>query len=77
MGTAYMPVVIHKDGTVKADLEFSQTPSEEVRDAIEHAVNKWKYKPYLVDGQPVEVGITIPYALGGKKFVPSYEKAKQ
>jgi hypothetical protein len=47
-----------------------------VRDAIEHAVNKWKYKPYLVGGQPVEVGITIPYALGTKKFVPSYEKAK-
>jgi len=76
MGMAFMPVVIHKDGTVKADLEFANTPSEEVRDAVEHAVNKWKYKPYLVDGQPVEVGITIPYALGGKKFVPSYEKGK-
>jgi hypothetical protein len=61
---------------VKADLEFANAPNEEVRDAIEHAVNKWKYKPYLVDGQPVEVGITIPYALGTKNFVPSYEKAK-
>lgn len=75
-GTAFMPVVIHKDGTVKADLEFANAPNEEVRDAVEHAVNKWKYKPYLVDGQPVEVGITIAYALGTKKFVPSYEKAK-
>jgi hypothetical protein len=70
MGMAFMPVMIHKDGTVKADIEFANTPNEEVRDAIEHAVNKWKYKPYMVDGQPVEVGITIPYALGGKKFVP-------
>jgi hypothetical protein len=75
-GMAFMPVVIKKDGTVKADLEFANAPNEEVRDAIEHAVNKWKYKPYQVDGQPVEVGITIPYALGTKKFVPSYEKAK-
>lgn len=75
-GMAFMPVVIHKDGTVKADLEFASAPNEEVSDAVEHAVNKWKYKPYLVDGQPVEVGITIPYALGTKKFVPSYEKPK-
>jgi hypothetical protein len=75
-GMAFMPVVIKKDGTVKADLEFAVAPNEEVRDAIEHAVIKWKYKPYLVDGQPVEVGITIPYVLGTKKFVPSYEKAK-
>jgi hypothetical protein len=75
-GMAFMPVVIKKDGTVKADLEFANAPNEEVRDAIEHAVNKWKYKPYLVDGQPIEVGITIAYVLGDKKFVPSYEKAK-
>jgi len=76
MGMVTMPVVIHKDGTVKADLEFANAPSEEVRDAVEHAVNKWKYKPYLVDGQPAEVGITVPYVLNNKKFVPSYEKAK-
>ena len=34
--------------------------------AIE-AVNKWKYQPYLVNGEPVEVEttITIKYVLAG------------
>ena len=78
-GTVMVPVVIHKDGSVKMNREsfnMLDPMSLAVVDAVELAVNKWKYKPYLVDGQPVEVAISIPYVLDGKPFVPSYERPK-
>jgi periplasmic protein TonB len=36
------------------------------------AVREWKYRPYLVRGEPVEVETTIKvrFALGGKKQLP-------
>ena len=36
------------------------------------AVREWKYRPYLLRGEPVEVQTTIKvtFALGGKKKVP-------
>jgi hypothetical protein len=46
-----------------------------VLDAVSIAVSKWKYKPYLIDGQPVEVRVNIPYLIDGKPFVPSYQRA--
>jgi hypothetical protein len=44
-------------------------------DAAEIAISKWKFKPYLVDGQPIEVGFTVIYNLD-KPFVPSYNRPK-
>jgi len=40
-----------------------------LQDASVKAVQQWKYRPYLVRGEPVEVETTIrvTFALGGKK----------
>jgi hypothetical protein len=43
-------------------------------DAIKNAISLWKYKPYIVDGQPVEVGYSVAYIVDGKPFVPSYNR---
>jgi hypothetical protein len=70
-------IVIHKDGSVRAKVQGAEVFfRHDLTDAIEFAVNKWKYKPYLVEGQPVEVVITVPYVIDGKPFVPSYERPK-
>jgi hypothetical protein len=71
-----MPILIHRDGTVKARPEEAMIWNQSLKDALADAINKWKYKPYLVDGLPVEVEITVPYVLDGKPFVPSYERFK-
>jgi len=75
-GEAVVPVVIHKDGSVKVSREAPFSPNQALFDALELAINQWKYKPYLVDGQPVEVETSIHYVMDGKPFVPSYEGPK-
>lgn len=76
-GFVSLPVVIQKDGSVRIDKEttpiMTQNTSNLV-DSVEIAVAKWKYKPYLVDGRPIEVGLQITYTMDGSPFVPSYEK---
>jgi len=59
---------------VKMDRKAMKAPPPLV-DAAEQAINRWKYKPYLVDGQPIEVGFTVIYNLD-KPFVPSYNRPK-
>lgn len=76
-GTIFMPVLIHKDGSVKVEAGSDAGPFEAVFDAISNAVNRWKFKPYLVDGQPVEVEYHVQYTVDGKPFVPSYEHSAQ
>ena len=73
-GTISVAAIVRKDGSVKA-MPTASGPLQGVLDAISLAVSKWKYKPYLIDGQPVEVRVNIPYAVDGKPFVPSYERA--
>jgi hypothetical protein len=76
-GVIGVPILILKDGSVKIEKGMGNPAVRvELRDAVELAVNKWKYKPYMVDGQPVEVAITASYVLNGKPFVPSYERPK-
>jgi hypothetical protein len=73
-GMITVPILIKKDGSVKViTKELMADPA--VQDAAELAINHWKYKPYLVDGQPVEVGFTVHYNLD-KPFVPSYNTPK-
>ncbi|HUX46309.1 MAG TPA: thioredoxin family protein [Terracidiphilus sp.] len=78
-GLAIVPAVIQKDGNVKVRGIAGFIPplhspdSQSLSDAICDAVKKWRYKPYLVDGQPVEVAYNIPYSIDGKPFVPVYE----
>jgi hypothetical protein len=71
-----VPILIRKDGSVKPNPEKQQMWPPDLIDAIELALAKWKYKPYLVDGQPVEVEIVVSYNVDGKPFVPSYNRPK-
>jgi hypothetical protein len=70
-------ILIHKDGSVKVERSFPNffAPGSGLQDSIEMAVNQWKYKPYLVNGQPVEIRSSVVYPLD-VKFVPSYERPK-
>ncbi|HMG87906.1 MAG TPA: hypothetical protein VK574_19385 [Terracidiphilus sp.] len=75
-GSFPIPITIHKDGTVKARNEDTSPWSQELKDALVRAIDKWKYKPYLVNGQPVDVAWTVVYIIDGKPFVPSYERTE-
>jgi hypothetical protein len=71
-------ILIHKDGSVKAESAFPNffAPGNALQDSVEMAVSHWKYKPYLVDGKPVEIASSVVYQLDKKPFVPSYERPK-
>ncbi|HEX3570589.1 MAG TPA: TonB family protein [Acidobacteriaceae bacterium] len=56
-GTVMLKAVISKDGSV-GKLTVVSGPKELMQSAIE-AVSQWKYKPYLLNGQPVDVETTI------------------
>jgi hypothetical protein len=73
-GTLAFPVIIHKDGTVKVEGSIAFGPMKYIWDAISNAVERWKYQPYVVDGQPVEVAFRIIYNFDGKPFVPVMQR---
>lgn len=56
-GTVVLNVKIGKDGTVE-DLKVASGPKE-LRQSALVAVRQWTYKPYLLDGNAVEVDTTI------------------
>ena len=62
-GTVVLWAVIGKDGTVK-DVRVERGLPALVQAAIE-AVRQWRYRPYLLNGEPVEVDsqITINFTL--------------
>ena len=62
-GTVVLMAVIDKDGTVKDVRVESGLPI--LAQAAIDAVKQWRYKPYVIDGQPVEVDsrITINFTL--------------
>ncbi len=64
-GSVVMTAVINKVGDV-VDLEVISGPIELVVSAV-NAVRKWKYRPYLLLGNPVEVQtqIVVNYTLSG------------
>jgi periplasmic protein TonB len=64
-GTVVLMAVISKDGTVRDVRAESGLPL--LAQAAIDAVKQWRYKPYLVDGEPVEVDsrITINFTLSG------------
>jgi len=56
-GAVVLQAVIAKDGSIeKLQVIQGQTL---LTDAAVEAVKKWKYKPYLLNGEPVEVETTI------------------
>jgi outer membrane biosynthesis protein TonB len=60
-----LQVVIDRDGNV-AQLDPVSGPKELFK-AVIAAVRQWRYKPMLLNGDPVEVDTTImiAFALGG------------
>lgn len=77
-GSFLVPVFIQKDGTVKLQRDVSDDSGYgPTMKAIYKAVSKWKFQPYLVDGQPVEVDYYVPYLTDGKPFVPSYQRPRE
>ena len=64
-GTVVLSAVIGKDGNVK-NIQVLSGPNELQQSSID-AVRQWIYKPYLLNGDPVEVKTTvnIVYSLKG------------
>jgi TonB family protein len=56
-GSVVMQAIISKDGTVKR-VQVIQGDSR-LRSAAAEAVYKWRYRPYLLNGRPVDVATTI------------------
>ena len=56
-GEVVMRALISKEGTVER-LHVMQGDSR-LRGAAEEAVYKWRYRPYVLNGQPVEVATTV------------------
>ena len=64
-GTVVLMAVIGKDGSVQDVRVESGLPL--LAQAAIDAVKQWRYRPYLVNGEPVEVDsrITINFTLSG------------
>jgi TonB family protein len=56
-GTVVLNAVIGKDGNVE-ELKVESGPKELQQSALD-AVRQWTYKPYLLNGEPIEVKTTI------------------
>jgi protein TonB len=72
-GIVILRATISKTGEIM-DLNVECGP-EILREPSLIAVREWKYRPYLLHGEPVEVQTTIKvtFALGGKKTLPFSE----
>jgi len=64
-GAVLLAAVIGKDGTMQ-NLKLISGPPMLVPAALE-AVSQWRYRPYILNGEPVEVEtqITVNFTLGG------------
>lgn len=56
-GTVVLHVIVARDGSVQT-VEVVSGPDALVRSAVD-AVKQWRYKPILLNGQPVEVDTTV------------------
>jgi TonB family protein len=68
-GAVILHAIISKEGTIK-NLSVISGNGMLVASAMD-AVSKWTYKPYLLNGQPMEVetSITVNYSLAGSSQV--------
>jgi protein TonB len=64
-GTVILQATISKTGTIEGLTVVSGPPM--LQQAALDAVRTWRYKPYLLNGEPVEVGtqINVVFSLGG------------
>jgi len=67
LGTVYVNAIILKTGKVKIK---GAVGNWLLTQAASDAIADWKFQPYQVNGQPVDVEATIPYTFDGKAFVP-------
>jgi len=65
-GAVVLAAVIGKDGAIQ-NLHVVSTASPLLNGAAMEAVKQWKYKPYILNGEPVEVdtNITVNFTLSG------------
>jgi len=65
-GTVVVAAIIGKDGSI-ASLDVMASPDPSLSKAALKAVQSWKYRPYLLHGQPVEVDtiITVNFNMTG------------
>ncbi len=57
-GQVILHAIINKEGNIES-LEVISAPSDDLAEASIEAVSQWKYRPYLLNGQPTEVDTTI------------------
>jgi protein TonB len=64
-GTVVLHAIIGKDGSVQ-DLQYVSGPPLLMKSALD-AIRQWRYKPTMLNGEPVEVDTTISvvFSLGG------------
>lgn len=64
-GTVVLHALVAKDGTIESLVVKNQADPQLARSAIE-AVSHWRYRPILLNGQPVavETDISVVYSLG-------------
>jgi TonB family protein len=67
LGTVYVNAVILKTGKVKIK---GATGNPYLTQAASDAIQDWKFQPYKIDGQAVDVEAMIPYTFDGKAFIP-------
>ncbi len=70
-GIVTLKAIISKAGEI-SDLHVECGPEIPTGTFLLKAIREWKYRPYLLRGEPVEVQTTIrvTFALGGKKKLP-------
>jgi len=64
-GAVILHAIISKQGTIEQLTIVSGPPM--LANAARDAVQRWRYKPYLLNGEPVEVetSITVNFTFGG------------
>jgi periplasmic protein TonB len=65
-GPVVLAAIIGKDGTIQ-NLHVVSTASPLLNQSAIDAVKQWRYRPYILNGEPVEVDttITVNFTLGG------------
>jgi hypothetical protein len=65
-GVVYIPVIIKKDGSVKNNGAPIGPP--ELADASKDCISGWKFEPFTLDGEAIDVAETLIYNFDGKPF---------
>lgn len=63
-GTVRLKMIIRKDGT-PAEITVASSPSSDLSESALEAVRQWRYKPILLNGEPIEVltDVIVNYTL--------------